>query len=386
MRAEESYSLPLGSSTRRSSLSCEETALDKRILSLYEASVELAEVGISTVMVPNIANRFSEAIDSINKAETDEDDDPAHAQLFTEALQAYMIYGKMECIVCEMECLVHEVVKVLDQDSNSHGLDLLTGRAIGTELTSDADDTKTNMIMERVFKLLAALSEEAKSFNYTAWLHAMRDDDDAVTEIVDEFNQHKQEIRKILMICYVEAGEFLNSRLLVAAVTFSKWFEKMRKAAEQFEEFVLKQCAEEGFASAADMRKMMQKNAEERKKLTARLAEVRDGCKRQALDSHGKRFDAQAALRKEREEEKESEGKDGVIQNRKRLREASTMPLSGAATTPSPGRRASLSSKRSSHMEEQISNFMRSARGHLDQLQALDHEHREKEQKASETC
>ncbi|OLQ12285.1 hypothetical protein AK812_SmicGene3800 [Symbiodinium microadriaticum] len=76
-----------------------------------------------------------------------------------------------------------------------------------------------------------------------SWLVLVRDNNDYMEELVQEFKEQKHEIKKMLMINSIEASEFLNSRLLIAATNFTKqlilqhrWFEKMRKLADEFED------------------------------------------------------------------------------------------------------------------------------------------------------
>eukprot|EP00435_Cladocopium_sp_Y103_P000340 s1234_g1.t1 len=320
---------------------------------------------------------------------------------------------------CEMELLIDGVLKVLDDDGD-HDFDILTGKVIGVGLAPDEDEQKTNRIMESVFSLLAALSAEAKSFNYMAWLQAMGESDMEVTELVEEFINQKQEIRKLLWISNIEAEEFLTSRLLTAAMTFARWFDKMRKAADEFEEFLLKlladmlgQYQEEGcsFVSFIPWRlvghygyykakQAFQQQAEERKRWAQRLQETKEACKREAHESHGKRLEAQLEMRREREAEKEEEPPpvSGLpISDRSRKSRLQTSPLTSplkspsatpaAAMTATPSvnaRRFSWSSKRSTHMEEQIMTLLGHARQHLDDLQILAQEQKIREQKAYE--
>ncbi|CAL1173885.1 unnamed protein product, partial [Cladocopium goreaui] len=257
-------------------------------------------------------------------------------------------------------------------------------------------EQKTNRIMERVFSLLAALSEEAKSFNYMAWLQAMGESDMEVTELVEEFINQKQEIRKLLWISNIEAEEFLTSRLLTAAMTFARWFDKMRKAADEFEEFLLKQYQEEGHYGYYKVKQAFQKQAEERKRWAQRLLETKEACKREAHESHGKRLEAQIEMRREREAEKEVEpppvsglpisdrSRKSRLQTQSPLKSASASPMAMAMTATPSARRSSWSTKRSTHMEEQIMTLLGHARQHLDDLQILAQEQKVREQKAYE--
>jgi len=372
---------------------------DQQMLILYKASLELTEAGISTVMAPTVARRFKTALDQVENCAQRTDDakefNPFYEELFKEAMEAYTIYGRMESIVCEMEILIDAVLKVLDDDSD-HGFQIVTGKMIGVGLAPDEDEQKTNIIMERVFGLLAALTAEAKSFNYMAWLQAMGESDMEVTEIVEEFIQQKQEIRKLLWISNIEADEFLTSRLLVAAMTFAKWFDKMRKAADEFEEFLLKQYAEDGHYGYYKLKQTFQKQSEERKRWAIRLQEKKEACKREAHESHGKRIEATLEMRREREAEKEEEPPpiSGLpISDRSRKSRFQTQINKSPSSSPmaltstqsmGPSRRFSWSSKRSSHMEEQIMTLLGHARQHLDELQLLVQEQKIREQKAFE--
>lgn len=375
-----------------------ETPLDRQMLMLYHASLELTEVGISTVMAPTVARRFKTALEVVETSELnglDEVPDPFYEDLFKEAMEAYTIHGRMESIVCEMELLIDGVLKVLD-DEGDHDFDILTGKVIGVGLAPDEDEQKTNRIMERVFSLLAALSEEAKSFNYMAWLQAMGESDMEVTELVEEFINQKQEIRKLLWISNIEAEEFLTSRLLTAAMTFARWFDKMRKAADEFEEFLLKQYQEEGHYGYYKVKQAFQKQAEERKRWAQRLLETKEACKREAHESHGKRLEAQIEMRREREAEKEVEpppvsglpisdrSRKSRLQTQSPLKSASASPMAMAMTATPSARRSSWSTKRSTHMEEQIMTLLGHARQHLDDLQILAQEQKVRQQKAYE--
>ncbi|CAK9047006.1 unnamed protein product [Durusdinium trenchii] len=388
---EASYALPLTFLAESESIIEPETITDQRIITLYNASVELTEVGISTVMAPSVARRFENALEHIKVTENGcfepndfVNEELFHDDLFLEAMEAYTTYGKMESIVCEMQTLIIDVLKVLNDDSEER-LDIVAGQAIGVAVGLEEVEHKTNAIMERVFGLLAALSAEAKSFNYTAWLQAMGESELEVTELVEEFMTQKQEIRKLLWISNIEADEFLNSRLLVAAMTFAKWFEKMRKAADEFEEFLLKQYEEGGSYGWYRFKRIFQQQSEERKRLALRLQEKKESCKKEALESHGKRLEAAIEMRRERDAEKEFEPppSSGLPTERGRRIQVTSTP-SMAPGGGSPHRRISFNAKRSSHMEEQIMTFLGHAREHLDELQAEAQEVRHLEQRAAE--
>eukprot|EP00913_Durusdinium_trenchii_P004265 g3953.t2 len=181
-------------------------------------------------------------------------------------MEAYTTYGKMESIVCEMQTLIIDVLKVLNDDSEER-LDIVAGQAIG----------------------VAVGLEEVEAWPSTAAARG------------------RVGIRKLLWISNIEADEFLNSRLLVAAMTFAKWFEKMRKAADEFEEFLLKQYEEGGRYGWYRFKRIFQQQSEERKRLALRLQEKKESCKKEALESHGKRLEAAIEMRRERDAEKEFE-------------------------------------------------------------------------------
>eukprot|EP00439_Symbiodinium_sp_Y106_P003022 s882_g1.t1 len=343
--------------------------VERKLQDIYTASVQLAEVGVSTIMVENVARRFEGALSSMSKAEqsvsegSDVEEDPIEDATFQEAMSAYTIHGRMENIVCQMEILLAEVLDTLNEDAMGHGLDVLTGKAIGTELKNQ-DESKVNITMERVVELLTALSSEANRFDYDSWLVVVRDNNDYMEELVQEFKEQKHEIRKMLMINSIEASEFLNSRLLIAATNFAKWFEKMRKLADEFEDFVAKQRMMRGAPDRMLARDRFLLHSRLRKETSTRMHEIREALKKQATSNHNRRLDAQVELRLSDRQDMERD-ESAAFEHHKRSRKRKT---TGDTST---ARRSSLASKRSSHMEEQIFNYIQNARHHLDELSLL---------------
>ncbi|CAE7663318.1 rlmN1 [Symbiodinium sp. CCMP2592] len=339
-------------------------------------------VGVSTLMVENVARRFEGALSSMSKAEqslsegSDVEEDPIEDATFQEAMSAYTIHGRMENIVCQMEILLAEVLDTLNEDAMGHGLDVLTGKAIGTEL-KNPHESKVNITMERVVELLTALSSEANRFDYDSWLVIVRDNNDYMEELVQEFKEQKHEIRKMLMINSIEASEFLNSRLLIAATNFTKWFEKMRKLADEFEDFVAKQRMTRGAPDRMLARDRFLLHSRLRKETSTRMHEIREALKKQATSNHNRRLDAQVELRLSDRQDMERD-ESAAFEHHKRSRKRKT---TGDAST---ARRSSLASKRSSHMEEQIFNYIQIARHHLDELSLLVQEKNEKEGRAKD--
>ncbi|CAE7660472.1 RE1, partial [Symbiodinium sp. CCMP2456] len=258
----------------------------------------------------------------------------------------------------------------------SHGLDVLTGKAIGTEL-KNADESKVNMTMERVVELLKALSSEANRFDYDSWLVLVRDNNDYMEELAQEFKEQKHEIRKMLMINSIEASEFLNSRLLIAATNFTKWFEKMRKLADEFEDFVAKQRMMRGAPDRMLARDRFLLHSRLRKETSTRMHEIREALKKQATSNHNRRLDAQVELRLSDRQDMETD-ESAAFEHHKRSRKRKT---TGDVST---ARRSSLASKRSSHMEEQIFNYIQNARHYLDEVSLLVQEKNEKEGRAKD--
>eukprot|EP00930_Biecheleria_cincta_P055998 TRINITY_DN4221_c0_g4_i1.p1 TRINITY_DN4221_c0_g4~~TRINITY_DN4221_c0_g4_i1.p1 ORF type:complete len:2994 (-),score=598.74 TRINITY_DN4221_c0_g4_i1:26-9007(-) len=237
---------------------------------LYNASVRLAEVEVSTSMVKDVVERFQRAYERAAVPEQHpadpqgetidflEEEDYELISLSKDAVAAYSVFGKMEGCVHGMETLLRELMnnidgmtgfdddltelerKTLEDDvyrARTH--EVLFGGLAFVEGMGGAKDAmaqaKVKQVMDQIFELLSELSMESERFDFDAWLALIKEDEETCQEMFDDFNYGKDEVKRLLTVSHLETDEALHNRILLTVLTFTRWFDKVRRAADQYD-------------------------------------------------------------------------------------------------------------------------------------------------------
>eukprot|EP00931_Biecheleriopsis_adriatica_P065536 TRINITY_DN40045_c0_g1_i1.p1 TRINITY_DN40045_c0_g1~~TRINITY_DN40045_c0_g1_i1.p1 ORF type:complete len:3406 (+),score=825.34 TRINITY_DN40045_c0_g1_i1:101-10318(+) len=255
---------------------------DARIpLSTYDAAMEIAKVEVSTAMAKDIVERFQVSYNSnvetscqestsrsleegegelslVSKAEDDDFDDfdptTQKSLFYKETVEAYAVYGTMEKYVNQMETLLNDLRLDLQDDEEQLTATERLLRADGFKREQEGQaqapqktiaQGKFEQCMEQIAVLLRELGKESERIDYVAWLKAMEDDEDLINDLLDEFNDEQHELRKLTHVALYEADEYLDSRLLLVALNWTRWFSKLRKQADHGDKLLAAQLAVE---------------------------------------------------------------------------------------------------------------------------------------------